>query len=130
VLLAEGIARCMCVHAACLDEPENLENLVNLGITREQRLAGAHLGKDAADRPHVDAGRVLPAAEQNLGGAVPQCDNLEHVRLAHLTGTLVGQYLVGVCAEGHAKRAGQTKISELEIAVLVDEEILRLEIAM
>lgn len=46
--------------------PENLEDLVNLGITREQRLARAHLSKDAAHRPHVYTRRVLAATEQNF----------------------------------------------------------------
>jgi hypothetical protein len=43
--------------------PEDLEDLVNLRVTREEWLARAHLGEDAADRPHVDASGVLPATE-------------------------------------------------------------------
>lgn len=93
--------------------PEDLEDLVNLRVAREQRLAGAHLSKNAANRPHVDAGRVLAAAEQDLGRAVPQGDDL-----------------VGVCAERHAKGAGEPKIGELEVAVFVDEQVLRLEVAV
>jgi uncharacterized protein (UPF0212 family) len=37
---------------------------------------------------------------------------------------------VGVCAEGHAKGAGQPKVGELEVAVLVDEQVLGLEVAV
>jgi hypothetical protein len=96
-----------------VDAPENLEDFVNLGIAREQGLARAHLGEDAADGPHVDACRVLATAEQDFGRAIPQGDDL-----------------VRVGAQGHAKGAGETKIGELEIAVLVDEEVLWLEIAM
>ena len=39
-------------------------------------------------------------------------------------------YLVGVCAERNTKRAGEAKISELEVEVLVDEQVLGLEIAV
>ncbi len=104
------------VHGACSDTdnlPEDLEDLVNLGVAREQGLAGAHLGKDAADRPHVDAGGVLAAAEQNLRGAVPEGDDL-----------------VGVGAQGDAERAGQAEVGELEVALAVDQQVLGLEIAV
>lgn len=39
-------------------------------------------------------------------------------------------YLVGVCAQGNTKRSGKTEISQLEVALLVDEQVLGLEIAM
>lgn len=39
--------------------PERLKDLINLGIAREEWLSGTHLGKNAADRPHVNTGRVL-----------------------------------------------------------------------
>ena len=44
------------------DIPENLEDLVNLRISREQWLASAHFCKDATDRPHIDARGVLTTA--------------------------------------------------------------------
>lgn len=56
--------------------PEDLENLVNFRIAGEQWLAGTHLSKDSAARPHVDAGGILTAAEKNLRRAVPKSDNL------------------------------------------------------
>lgn len=37
---------------------------------------------------------------------------------------------MGVCAEGNAESAGETKVSELEVALLVDEEVLRLEVTV
>ena len=95
------------------DVPENLENLVNLRVAREERLACAHLGKDAPDGPHVDAGRILATAEQDLGGTIPEGDNL-----------------VGVGAQGDAEGAGETKIGKLQVAVAVDEQILGLEVAV
>lgn len=56
--------------------PEDPEDLINLGITGEERLAHDHLGKDAADRPHVDARRVVTRAEEDFGGAVPEGHDL------------------------------------------------------
>jgi hypothetical protein len=56
--------------------PEDLEDLVDLRVTGEQGLAGAHLGEDGADGPHIDTGGVLAASKQNFGGAVPQCNDL------------------------------------------------------
>lgn len=95
------------------DVLEDLENLVNLRVTGEQGLSRAHLRKDAAHGPHVHTGRVLPAAEQDLGGAVPERHDL-----------------VGVRAQRDAKGAGEAKVSKLEIAVSINKQILRLEIAM
>lgn len=51
--------------------PEDLEDLVNLRVTREQRLACAHFGEDAADRPHIYTGRVLSSTEKDLRRTVP-----------------------------------------------------------
>ena len=39
-------------------------------------------------------------------------------------------YLVSVRAHGNAKRARKPEISELQVVSLVDEEILRFEVAM
>lgn len=93
--------------------PEDLEDLVNLRITREQRLARAHLGKDAAYRPHVDTSGILAATKQNFRSAVPKSDNL-----------------VGVGAQRNTKGAGQTEISKLQVTVAVNQQVLRLEIAV
>jgi len=59
--------------------PEDLEDLINLRVAREQRLARAHLGEDATDRPHVDTGRVLTTPQQDLRGTVPEGDDLVRV---------------------------------------------------
>lgn len=37
---------------------------------------------------------------------------------------------MGICAERDAKGASETEIADFEVAVLVDEEILRLQIAV
>lgn len=92
---------------------EDFENLVDLGVTREKRLAGSHLGEDAANGPHVDTSGVLAATEQNFGRAVPESDDL-----------------VGVSAERNTKGASQTKIGQLQVALLVDEQVLRLQVTV
>lgn len=59
--------------------PEDAEDLVNLRVTGEQRLAHGHLGKDTANGPHVNGRRVMTRAEKDFGGAVPKGDNLGSV---------------------------------------------------
>jgi hypothetical protein len=97
----------------CAENAEDLEDLVDLRVAREKRLASSHLGEDAADGPHVDTSRVLATAKQNLGRAVPEGDDF-----------------VSVSAERNTKGASQTKIGQLQVALLVDEQVLRLEIAV
>lgn len=38
------------------DLPEDLEDLIDFRVTREQWLSGAHFRKDAAYRPHIHTG--------------------------------------------------------------------------
>jgi len=95
------------------ENAEDLEDLVDLGVTWEERLAGSHLGEDAANGPHVDASGVLATTEQNFGRAVPE-----------------GNDFVGVSAERNTKSASQTEISQLQVALLVDEQVLRLQVTM
>ena len=92
---------------------EDLEDLVDLGVTREKRLTGSHLGEDAANGPHVNTSGVLAATEQNFGRTVPESDDL-----------------VGVSAERNTKGASQTKIGQLQVALLVDEQVLRLQVTV
>ena len=94
-------------------DAEDLEDLIDLGIAWEERLAGRHLGEDAADRPHVDASRVLTTTEKNLRCAVPESDDF-----------------VCVSAERDTECAGQTEIGQLEVAFLVDEQVLWFEVTV
>lgn len=95
------------------ERAEDLENLVDLAVAREDGLAVAHFGKDAADRPDVDACAVLFPAEEHFGGTVPQGDDL-----------------VCIGPERHAEGSGKTKIAQLQVPVAVDQQVLRLEISM
>lgn len=64
------------VVGRCTEDAEDLEDFVDFGVAREERLACAHFGEDAAHGPHVDAGGVGAGAEQDFGGAVPEGDDL------------------------------------------------------
>ena len=37
---------------------------------------------------------------------------------------------MGICPEGNAERACEAKVGELEVALLVDQQVLRLEVAV
>lgn len=101
------------VLARRAEDAEDLEDLVDFAVAWEERLLGGHLGEDAADGPHVDAGGVLSAAEQDLGRTVPERDDF-----------------VGVGAERDAKGTRESEVSQFEVARAVDEKILGLEITM
>ena len=94
-------------------EPEDLEQLVFVRGSGEQRATGEHLRHDAAGAPDVDAGVVGAAAEEDVGRAVPQ----RHDFVAE-----------GVNRD--AEGAGKAEIGEFELALVVDEEVLRFEVAV
>ena len=99
--------------SGCAKNAEDLEDLVDLGITREERLACSHLSEDATDGPHVDTSGVLAATEQNFRSAVPESNDF-----------------VGVSAKWDTKGASKTEISQLQVALFVDEQVLRLEVTV
>jgi hypothetical protein len=114
------------------EDAEDLEDFVDFRVAREQRLACGHLGEDAADGPHVDACAVLASAEEDFGCAVPESDDLRGVSFDVSEAEDVGRdsYLVSVGAQRDTKGSSQTKIGELEVALLVDEQVLRLQVAV
>lgn len=94
-------------------DAEDLEDFIDLGVAGEERLAGGHLGEDAADGPHVDTSGVLATTEKDLRCAVPESDDF-----------------VCVGTERDTECAGQTEIGQLQVALLVDEQVLRLEVTV
>lgn len=93
---------------------ENFEDLIDLGVSHEERPTLDHLGEDAAGRPEIDAQTVGFLAQKDLGAAVPQCDNLVSVRLDRQT-----------------ERSGQAEVRQLNVLPLgVDKQILWLEISV
>lgn len=114
------------------EDAEDLEDFVNLRVAGEQGFACGHLGEDAANGPHVDACAVLTATEEDFGCAVPEGDDLRGVSIdmSRVKAAERFAYLVGVGAERDTKGSGQTKIGELEVALLVNEQVLRLQVAV
>lgn len=94
-------------------QAENALELVLIGSTGEERATCVHLGHDATCGPDINAGVVRAATEQDVRRTVPQRDDL-----------------VGKGVDGNSKSAGKAKISELQLALVVDEKVLRLEIAV
>lgn len=86
---------------------KDLDELVDVGPSREERQAGGHLGEDAPHGPDVNGGGVARRAEKELGGAVPEGDDL-----------------VGVGPIGEPGEAGEAEVSELEgVPVGADQEL-------
>lgn len=79
-------------------------------LAREQGLTLEHLGKNASCTPNVHLDVVLLPGEHDLGGTV-------------VAGRHVTRHL-GVLDPG------ETKVANLQVAILVDEDVARLEIAV
>ena len=102
------------LRAGGAEEFKDAEELVAVLLAGEERLAGRHFGEDAAYGPHIDSRAVLRRAEQHVGGAVPERNDL-----------------VGVLLHGDAKGTAEAEIGELKNLVGArDEQILRLQIAV
>lgn len=94
-------------------EPENLLELVFVGGAGEEWTARVHFCHDTPSRPDVDAGVVGATAEQDIGGTIPK-----------------GDHLVGKGIDRNTKSAREPEISELELALVVDEQILGFQVAV
>ena len=79
--------------------------------------AREHLCEYATHGPYVYGERVLVHGEHQLGGAVPA---RRHV-LGHERGVVLGR---------GRESAGHPEVADLELAVAVDEEVARLEVAV
>ena len=63
--------------------------------------------------PYVDGCIVLCGPEQDVGGSVPQSDDL-----------------VGVGLGWHTFGTSQSEVGQLQLALVVDEQVLRLQVAV
>lgn len=98
----------------CAEQPENMKQLLELGVSRKKGLASYHFREDATYGPDVDPGGVMGGSEEDLGSPVPESHDL-----------------VGVALERNGECTAKAKISDLEDApVLVDKQILGLEITV
>ena len=68
--------------------------------------------KDATATPHIDARVVIAIAQENVRRTVPQRDHLTRVRF-----------------DGNIGRTSQSKVTNLQFAVVCDEQILGLEVS-
>lgn len=93
--------------------PENLEELIDFGVTMEQRSSSCHLRKDASNTPDINGARVSWCTEQHLRCSVPKSDNL-----------------MGVHTNGDTEGTCQTKIGQLYNTVQIDEQVLWLQITV
>lgn len=59
------------------EDAEDAEELVNLAISGEEGVLGQHLSEDATQAPDIDGRRVVTSSKQNLGGTIPQSDDLQ-----------------------------------------------------
>ena len=96
---------------------------MRLVLPRKQRLPQKHLSKDTACRPDIYRSRVLFPTGHDLGRAIPPRRDV------------VGQDGVGRHRHHFVVRwvqlcPGQTEIAYLEVAVLIKEQVARLEVAM
>ena len=101
----------LCRHAQLLI---NARQLVHIGVPFEYGLAGEHFGDEAANGPHVNSFAVEWIAEKQLGSTIPPRDNLG------------GEVEVVDALEV----AGQTEVSDLEYAVLGEQDVAALDVAM
>lgn len=97
--------------------PQQLENPLDLVIhvtAWEERTPGVgELCEDAARTPHVNAGGVQLGPEQDVRGAIPECDHLG-----------------AVTSHRDPEGPGQTKVCKFQLPILVDQKILRFEISV
>ena len=94
-------------------DAEDADDLVVVGRAGEQGPTRVHLRHDAARGPDVDARVVRPTAQQDIRGAVPQRHDLVREGVNRDT-------------EG----AREAEVPQLQGPLAVDEEVLRLQVAV
>ena len=95
------------------DQPE----LMQIVAPGEERLPPEHFREDATDRPHVDRGGVALVLDEELRCAVPaRHDVLGEAEVLLLLG--------GV------DRAREAEVADLQVAVLVHQQVARLQVTV
>ena len=104
------------------DEHLNLLHLVQVVLASKNGHPADELRKDAADGPQVNRFVVWLPAENDLRGSVPPGDNV----LGH------GLYVLhlSVCVWRLLNAAGEAEITNLQVAVRVDQQIRGLDVPM
>jgi hypothetical protein len=107
VLTADGLDN---IIGGCTEKFGNDGELVHVVLSREERLALEHLGENASCTPDINLNIVLLPCEHDLRGSV-------------VSGRYVTRHL-GILY------TGETEVANLEIAVLVDEDVAGLQVAV
>lgn len=102
-----------CAFRGRAHDAEYPNNLIFVGGAGEQGSAGIHFSHDAPRRPDVNTRIISPTTEQDVWRAVPQGDDF-----------------VREGVDRDAKGTGQTEITQLQAPFAINEQVLRLEIAM
>ena len=94
----------------CAEQLSDDRELVDVVLSGEKRLALEHLGKDATSTPDVHLDIILLPRQHDLRSAVVSCGNVTgHLRVLD---------------------AGKAEIANLQIAVLIDKNVARLQITV
>lgn len=94
-------------------ELENLEDLIDLTISTEERLFLSQLSENAAYCPDVNSKAVLFLTKQNFGGTIPESLNL-----------------MSECFNGKREGSSKSEICNFESSCSINEKILGLKIPM
>jgi hypothetical protein len=95
-----------------VNAPEHAVDLVNFRVARKEWFLREEFGENDSNRPNVHWWRVNLLAQQNLRSAVPERHDF-----------------MGVFLHRDTKRPCESKVSNLELAVQTNEQVLRLQIA-
>jgi len=103
-----------------IDRPTQLGDqgqLVLLSVALHDRTPGPHLCHDAARSPHVHCWPIVALAEKELGRAIPE---------GHHSVCVPVRLVLLVDGDG----SGQTKVSQLQDALLGDQDVGRLHVSV
>ena len=99
------------------ENQQDLVELVDIVLAAEERFSPEKLGQDASCRPDVNGLGVVGEREHDLRRPVPSGGHV----LGHKSSVLLGVF---------QKPAGQPEVADLELAVGVDEQVARLQVAV
>merc|ERR550534_677450 len=97
----------------CAEQLEDLVQLINLRFAREERLHHQQLTEDASNTPDIDVRAISLGAQQELGSAIPKCDDYR--------GVVLQRAAIFTC---------QTKVAHLEDSVVAEEEIACFQVSV
>lgn len=107
VLAADGLNH---IIWGCTQQLRNDRKLVDMVLSREERLSLQHLGEDAACAPNVDLHVILLPGEHDLGGTVISRGNVtSHLRVLNTS---------------------QTEIADLQVAVFINKNVAGLQVSV